>query len=437
MRNRAKDQSHYQTWMDPNELIPYGKNAKQHDEKQVRNIANSIRRFGWQQEAVITADNVLVIGHGRRLAAIQLGCKMPVKIIDAKAEDLTDEDIRELRIADNKTNESPWDWALLEEDMDGLTFDGFEFDFEQPGTGAEEEREIREDDYTPVPPEEPNSKPGQIYQLGRHRLMCGDSMDAAQMEKLVNGASIDLLWTDPPYNVSVGDCERPNSANNGVHIMNDRMTEDVFIAFLSNVIRNADDHMKPGAAFYIFYAGLHHIEFETAIRNAQDLRIHEQLVWVKDHFVMGRHSDYQWQHEPCFYGWKNGAPRYFTESRAESTVIEDKAVKLSTLHKTDLIAMVEKMMGMTNSTVLRAEKPDSAELHPTVKPQTLVCPLVRNSSRPGENVLDPFGGSGSTLIACEQLGRNCYMMELDPKYIDVIIDRWEQFTGEKAVLIDE
>lgn len=208
------------------------------------------------------------------------------------------------------------------------------------------------------------------------------------------------------------------------------MPEDVFIAWLTKALQNADKAMKPGAAFYIFYAGLHHTEFDFAIRNVEAWKVHEQLVWVKGHFVLGRNSDYQWQHEPAFYGWKTGAPHYFTDSRAEGTVIEDTTAKLSTLKKGELVALCEKLMKQDGaSTVLRADKPNAAELHPTVKPQELVTYLMRNSSRPGEIVLDPFGGSGSTLIACQQLNRTCYTMELDPHYADVIIQRYIDFMG--------
>ena len=214
------------------------------------------------------------------------------------------------------------------------------------------------------------------------------------------------------------------------------MPEGDFIVFLTNALANARDHMRDGAAYYIWYAGLHHIEFESAVRNVPELKLHEQLVWVKSQFVLGRNSDYQWMHEPCLYGWKTGAAHYFTDSRSEATVIED-GVKLSTMKKGELIALCERLMGMdTAQTVLRADRPMKADLHPTVKPQTLLAPLIVNSSKPGWTVLDLFGGSGSTLIACEQLNRTCYMMELDPHYVDVIIQRWENLTGEKAVKLN-
>ena len=423
MENKAFDHSKYTAWIDPNQVTPYERNAKIHDEKQIRNIVNSIRRFGWQQDTVITSDNVLVIGHGRRLAAIQIGCEMPYHVIDKKADDLTDDDIRELRIADNQTNaETGFDFDVMNLEISDLDFDGFEFDFSEY-TGETETVDVREDE-PPVPPDEPTSKRGDIYQLGEHRLMCGDSTDAGDVDKLLDGADVKLLLTDPPYNCDVGNCERPNSSNNGVHILNDSMSEGTFIRFLTKALSNAERHMQPGAPYYIFYAGLHHIEFETAIRNIEKFKLHEQLIWVKSHFVLGRNSDYQWMHECCLYGWKEGAAHYFTDSRAEMTVLEDKQVKLSTLKKDELIAICEKLMGINQSTtVLRAGKPSSADLHPTVKPQELLAGMLKNSSQRGWPVLDLFGGSGSTLIACQQVGRKCYIMELDPHYCDVIRER--------------
>lgn len=295
--------------------------------------------------------------------------------------------------------------------------------------------DIQEDE-PPEPPKAPTARRGDIWQLGSHRLMCGDSTEQKDIDALLNGAEINLLLTDPPYNVDVGSCERPHSSNNNVGIMNDSMDEEDFISFLTAALKNGFQHMKPGAAFYIWYAGLHHIEFETALRNVKDFKLSEQLIWVKSHFVLGRNSDYQWMHECCLYGWKTGAEHYFSDSRAESTVIEDSSVKLSTMKKDELIALCEKLMDMDKAgTVLRAGKPNSADLHPTVKPQELIAPLILNSSKKGWNVLDLFGGSGSTLIACEQTGRRCYTMELDPRYCDVIVQRWETFTGQKAQLL--
>ena len=430
------DHSKYKDWIDPGAVTPYERNAKKHDDKQIANIANSIQRFGWQQDTVITTDRVLVIGHGRRLAAIKLGCEMPYHVIDKTADQLTDEDIRELRIADNQTNaETGFDWELLAADTADLTFEGFNFDFVQPGGGADN-YDITEDE-PPVAPDTAIAQRGQIWQLGRHRLMCGDSTSPEDVAALMDGQTARLLLTDPPYNVDVGNCDRPNSRFNGVGIQNDNMDAETFISFLTEALKNADEHMDPGAGWYMFYAGLHHIEFESAVKNIQDFKLHEQLIWVKAHFNLGRNCDYQWRHECCLYGWKEGKPHYFTDSRAETSVIEDEEIRLSTLKKEELIELCARLRGENKSTtILRAEKPSSAELHPTMKPQSLLAPLIRNSSQPGWNVLDLFGGSGSTMIACEQMERNCFIMELDPHYADVIVQRWEKFTGEKAVLLN-
>lgn len=422
-------------YLPPEELTPYAHNAKRHPDDQVEHIANSIREFGFRQPIVVDADNVVVIGHGRLLAAQKLGLDaVPV----VRADDLTEAQIKALRLADNKTNESEWDFGLLDAELVDLAldFDMSDFGFDDIPGGVSDTTTAAEDDFDPEEPVEPKAKLGDIYQLGRHQLMCGDSTDPNAVDALLNGTEIDLLLTDPPYNVNLGSIPTPTETNIRP-IMNDNMDEDDFIHFLSSALWNAERHMRAGAAYYIWYAGLHHIEFESAIRNVEAFKIHEQLVWVKSHFVLGRNSDYQWMHEPCLYGWKAGAEHYFTDSRAESTVIEDEQVKLSTMKKGDLIQLCERLMGLNQAnTILRADRPMSADMHPTVKPQTLLVPLIRNSSKRGWNVLDLFGGSGSTLIACEQTGRNCYMMELDPHYVDVIIARWEKLTGEKAVLLN-
>lgn len=406
------------------DLIPYENNPRANDGA-VEAVANSIREFGFKQPIIIDKNNVIVAGHTRHKAAKRLGLET-VPVI--RAEDLTPEQIKAFRLADNKVGEiAGWLPELLEAELaelENIDMSQFGFDIEQ----EDEEPEIIEDD---PPADAPNmTQVGQIWQLGRHRLMVGDSTKADDVKRLMEGGVADLLLTDPPYNVNLGQNDRPGSSHNGVKIKNDYMPEDVFIKWLSKALQNADASMKPGAAFYIFYAGLHHTEFDYSLRNVPDWKVHEQLVWVKGHFVMGRNSDYQWQHEPAFYGWKQGAAHYFTDSRAESTVIEDTTAKLSTLKKGELIALCERLMKQEGaSTVLRAEKPTAAEMHPTVKPQELICYLMKNSSRPGETVLDLFGGSGSTLIAAQQLGRTCYTMELDTKYADVIIQRYIDFVG--------
>lgn len=397
MKNRAFDYSKYQDWREPGELIPYAKNAKEHTEKQVRNIANSIRRFGWQQDCAVTEDNVLVIGHGRRLAAMKLGCKIPVHVIDKTADELTEKDIRELRIADNQTNaETGFDFTLLQEDLDGLDFDGFDFDFSLPEV-PEEASFITEDEYDKPLPEEPKSQAGDIYRLGRHRLMCGDSTDINAVETLMDGEKADLLVTDPPYNV-----DYEGGTSDQLKIENDNMSDGAFREFLQSAFFCCDSVMKPGAAFYIWHADSEGYNFRTACKEI-GWTVRQCLIWNKNSLVMGR-QDYQWKHEPCLYGWKDGAAHTWNSDRKQTTVID-------------------------------FERPKRNDIHPTMKPIGLFDYLIHNSSRKGELVLDTFGGSGTCIMACEQDGRRCFTMELDPRYVDAIIDRWETFTGEKAELL--
>lgn len=414
------------------DLTPYENNPRINDEA-VEKVAASIKEFGFKVPIIIDRDGVIIAGHTRLKAAQVLGMET-VPVI--RADDLTPDQVKAFRLADNKVGEfSMWDFEALEAELAAVEMDMSAFGFLAEDDGIEPD--VVEDEYDPEPPEEPKAKPGDIYQLGEHRLMCGDSTDPAAVAALMEGGTVKLLLTDPPYNVAVGTSKRPRSNHNNVQILNDNMHETAFIEFLTKALKNADAVMEPGAAWYIWYAGLHHIEFESAVRNIDEWKLHEQLVWVKGHFVLGRNSDYQWMHEPCLYGWKNGAPHYFTDSRAEETVIEDRGAKLSTLKKSELIDICEKLMGMNReTTVLRAEKPNTADLHPTVKPQELLGRLIMNSTKQGWAVLDLFGGSGSTLIACQQLKRKCYMMELDPHYVDVIINRFQSFTGQVAVKLN-
>lgn len=377
------------------ELKPYAKNAKQHDAKQIANVANSIRRFGWQQPIVIDEDGTVVIGHCRLLAAKKLGMKtVPVTV----AGGLTEEEIRELRIADNKTNESPWDFELLADDLEGLDFDGFDFDFDLPDM-EDEPAPAEEDDWDKPLPEEPVSRPGDIFQLGRHRLMCGDSTSSADVARLMDSERADLLLTDPPYNV-----DYQGGTSDKLKIQNDKQEDSAFLAFLQDAFRCADSAMKPGAAFYIWHADSEGYNFRAACKEA-GWNVRQCLIWNKNSLVMGR-QDYQWKHEPCLYGWKDGAAHTWNSDRKQTTVID-------------------------------FERPKRNDIHPTMKPIGLFDYLIRNSSEKDGLVLDTFAGSGTCIMACEQNGRRCFSMELDPRYVDAIIDRWETFTGEKAVKLNE
>lgn len=257
--------------------------------------------------------------------------------------------------------------------------------------------------------------------------MVGDSTDAKQVEALMNGTEADLVVTDPPYNVDITNSQ-------GMKIENDNMGSGEFQDFLNKAFANLQMALKPGGAFYIWHASRTQKAFEEAL-NLNDMQVKEQIIWVKNAFVFGR-SDYQWKHEPCFYGWKDGAGHYFTDDRTQTTVIED-TYDFDKMKKEEAIALLKEIFAEeTPSTIIHEDRPMKNDLHPTMKPIKLIARLIKNSSKEGESVLDLFGESGSTLIACEQLERKCFMMEFDPKYADVIIERWEAFTGEKAVKIN-
>ena len=371
--------------IDIKELTPYEKNPRKNDEA-VQYVAESIKQFGFKVPIVIDKNNVIIAGHTRYKAAKKLKLKTVPCLI---ADDLTDEQIKAFRLADNKVAEfSEWDFDLLElelkelENFD-LDFDLTDFGFEDIFDGTEiTAEEAEEDNIDDIElPKEPKSKLGDIYQLGNHRLMCGDSTSINDVELLMDNNLADMVLTDPPYNIDI-------SNTKGLKIKNDNMGDDEFFKFLSSAFFNLEKSLKLGGAFYIWFATRESINFRQAL-NKNNLVVRQELIWNKNHMVIGR-QDYQWKHEPCLYGWKDGAAHYFVDDRTQTTVIDE-------------------------------DKPQVNDLHPTMKPIKLLARQISNSSRTNEIVLDLFGGSGSTLIACEQLNRRCFMMELDPKYVDVII----------------
>lgn len=303
---------------------------------------------------------------------------------------------------------------------------GFEIDF---GGIDLSDMNIEGDDYEQELPAEPKSKTGEIYRLGRHRLMVGDSTSAADVDKLTDGAIMDLCVTDPPYNV-----DYTGKSSKALKIENDRMSDEDFYSFLKAFYTQMLRVLKEGGAYYVWHADSSGHVFRDALVDAGG-QVKQILIWVKNVLVLGR-QDYQWKHEPCIYGWKAGARHYFINDRKQTTVFEDQ-LDLDKMTKEQMRKMLEEMLADTMpTTVIHEDKPTRSELHPTMKPVRLMSILINNSSKPKENVIDFFGGSGSTLIACEQLDRTCYTMELDPRYADAIIYRWEQFTGEKAERIN-
>lgn len=408
-------------YVDINSIRPYKNNAKQHPQEQIEQIKRSIEQFGMDDPIGIWKDEI-VEGHGRLIACKELGyTEVPIIRLDH----LTDEERKAYTLAHNKlTMNSDFDIDILNEElMNFETIDMTEFGFDIDIDT--EETEIIEDEVPDIP-EEPKSKPGEIYQLGKHRLMCGDSTNPEEVKELCNGEEMDLLFTDPPYNVDVSNSE-------GMKIANDNLSNSEFKKFLTSAFANASENLKKGGAFYIWYADSEDLNFRTSCLE-NELDIKQCLIWVKNGFNFGR-QDYKWKHEPCLYGWKEGAGHYFIEEYNHPTVIEDE-LDFSKMKKEEMRQLLEEIYSKNiPMTIVHENKPLKNDLHPTMKPLKMCAGMIRNSSKKDEKVLDLFGGSGSTLITCEQLDRQCYMMEYDPKYVDVIIERWENFTGQKAVKI--
>ena len=412
-------------------LIPYENNARTHSDEQVEKIANSIKEFGFINPVLIDGNYGIIAGHGRVLGATKLGMtEVPCLFI----EDLTETQKRAYILADNKLAlDAGWDDEILRKEimeLDALAFDvslaGFDInDFDIDETSIE----FQEDDFNSEEalPENPKSKPGDIYQLGNHRLMCGDSTSQADIDKLVDGAVMDLCVTDPPYNV--------NYEGTAGKIENDNMNDSAFHRFLYDFYVQMIRVLKEGGAYYIFHADSEGLNFRSALHEAGG-QVKQNLVWVKNSLVLSR-QDYHWKHEPCLYGWKEGAGHYFINKRNQTTVFEE-GLNLDELTEEELKEIIKDLLeDKFPTTIIHEDKPQRNDVHPTMKPIKLVSRLVKNSSRQGENVIDFFGGSGSTLISCEKLKRNCYTIELDPKYVDVIIKRWEELTGKKAILLND
>ena len=405
-----------------NDIRPYDNNPRFNDAA-VKPVAKSIECFGFQQPIIVDKDGVIIAGHTRYKAARMLKLNQVPVIV---AAELTPEQVAAYRIADNSTGEvAQWNLEALLSELALIDYDMGEFGLQL--TLEEADPEAVEDNYDAELPEEPVTKPGDMWVLGDHVVLCGDSTSHADVERLMDGEKADLLLTDPPYNVNY-------EGSNGKKIQNDNMAESQFREFLLKAYSCAFDAARTGAAAYIFHADTEGEAFRAMFREA-GWDLHGCLVWVKNSLVLGR-SDYQWQHEPCLYGWKPGAGHYFVNDRSQTTVIDDATpVDLRKMKKDELLKWAEaaqEYMNREPSSVLRFPKPKACAEHPTMKPIPMLGKLIKNSSKPGDLVLDLFGGSGSTLIACEQLSRRCFMMEYDPRYVDVIVNRWETFTGRKA-----
>ena len=385
---------------DINDLIPYIRNARTHSESQIAQIAASIKEFGFLSPILIAEDNTILAGHGRLAAAMKLGLK---QVPCVKESHLTETQRRAYIIADNKLSlNAGWDEDMLAIELSELQ--GADFDLDLLGFDEselvsifEDDKEVEDDDFDVE--EELNkpcfSKAGDIWTLGRHRLICGDSTKEETYKSLMEDKKANLVVTDPPYNV--------NYEGSAGKIKNDNMNTDKFYNFLLDAFSNMEKVMADDASIYVFHADTEGLNFRKAFNDA-GFYLSGCCIWKKPSLVLGR-SPYQWQHEPCLYGWKKKGKHQWYSGRKETTIWE-------------------------------FEKPKKNADHPTMKPIALLAYPISNSSMSNTLILDPFGGSGSTLIACEQTDRSCYTIELDEKFCDVIVKRYiEQVGTDKDVSV--
>lgn len=373
--------------MDISVIQPYPKNAKKHPKKQIQQVANSIKEFGFNQPIVVDKDNVVIVGHGRLEAAKLLGLK-DVPVIQV---DLTEERAKAYRLADNKLNESEWDMDLVIEELKGLSEEMLDL------TGFDKDLIIEpeeNDDEVPDVPETPRSILGDLYELGSHRVLCGDSTQPDAVQRLMDGKKADMVFTDPPYNIAYEGGSKKREM-----IKNDEVED--FYGFLLQVYSSFALSMKLGASIYVCHADTERVNFTKAFKDA-GFYLSSVVIWSKNNATFGR-QDYFWKHEPILYGWREGgAHTWYGDNKQD--------------------------------TIWNVNRPSKSEAHPTMKPIELIEKAIFNSSKQEDTILDLFLGSGSTLIASEKTGRICYGMELDPKYVDVIVQRYIDYTGNTKVI---
>jgi DNA modification methylase len=375
------------------DLIPYALNSRTHSDEQVAQLAASIREFGFTNPVLVDDQNNLIAGHGRLLAARKLKMdKVPVVVVTG----LDDRKRRALVIADNKLAlNAGWDEEALRIELEDLSADfgelmGFSEDELLALLKQDASDGLTDDDAVPEAPEVPITVEGDVWVLGNHRLMCGDSTSIDAVEKLMAGRKANMLHTDPPYGV---DYEG---------VPNDHLKDASLEAFLHDALSCAFTVLAPASNVYVWHADITALEFITAFRSAGFKQARPPTIqWVKPSLTMSQ-GDYHSQNEPCLYGWKEGSGRVRVKDRKQTTI-------------------------------WKCDRTDEKKVHPTMKPVELCQRAIENSSDVNGIVLDLFGGSGSTLIACEKTSRDCRMMELDQKYCDVIINRWQNFTGKKAI----
>lgn len=399
-------------WQSVKNITPYAKNSRTHSDEQVAQIASSIKEFGWTNPILIDEDSTIIAGHGRLMASQRMGEEQVPTIV---LKGLSDAQKRAYVIADNKLAlNAGWDNEMLALEIEELMGDDFDtallgFDQKEIDNLLAEANKVAgntDEDDVPELPEEPTAKLGDIYQLGRHRLLCGDCLDVALVDELMDGELADMVFTDPPWNVNYGATTNPAGWRKYKPrtILNDHMNEQDWQEFVSGFCNSLFIATKDGAPLYMVMSAQ---EWAVVDKTLRDTGFHwsSTIIWSKDTLVISR-KDYHTQYEPIWYGWNDKAPRILN--------VKDRK----------------------QSDVWSIPRPKKSELHPTTKPVELIERAINNSTEASGRVIDLFGGSGSTIIASEKTGRTCNSMELDPKYVDVIIKRWEDFTGNKAELLN-
>lgn len=400
------------------EIKPYGKNAKKHPDKQIKQVAASIEAFGFNQPIVVDKDDVIIVGHGRFGAAHYLGLtEVPVLTVD-----LNEEQAKAYRLADNKLNESEWDMQLVIQELKGLEVNLVDL------TGFSRSLLYKtsvDDDSVPAIPTNPKTVQGDLYQLGPHFLLCGDSTKAEDLTRLMANHKADMIFTDPPYNVNYhGSGEKTSQG-----IMNDKMGDAQFLAFLTDAFKAVRPVFKAGGGAYVFHSSTTQATFEQALRT-NDFEIRSQLIWNKPSGGLGM-GDYRTKHEPFFYcGIKGTSPNFYGD-RTNTSIVDFQKTDAQLLAWAKRQKQAEKD-GKTTVWTMKRE-PVQSYVHPTQKPVELIMYALANSSKVEDIVLDPFSGSGSTLIACHKTNRVSYGLELDPAFMDVIITRWVEYTGNREI----
>ena len=410
-----------------NEIKINEHNPRTINKRQLDRLVKSVQEFPEMTELrpIVVDENNTILGGNMRYRAMQKLGMSTAEVV--KVSGLTDEQKREFIIKDNVAF-GDWDWDALANEWDTDELSEWGLDIPETERVGQEVEEVD----VPEVAGEPDSQAGEVYSLGRHRLVCGDCTNADIMSKLMGDKAADLLLTDPPYgvdlwNLTPEEAKKQHHRTDGLTIQNDNLDQDEMADWLLEAFRQIGTYLKAGGAYYIWHGSAVN-EFYNAIANSI-AKPRQQLIWVKNRIVMGR-QDYQWRHETCLYGWKDGAAHYWCGSRSQDTIL-DKEIDYDAMTKADAVAMLKDILdnNAVPTTALKFARPAANREHPTMKPIALLAYLIKNSSRSGEIVLDPFGGSGSTLLACEQTGRVCYTVEIDRHYCDVIRKRYWKFVN--------